>query len=113
MLIAVAFVPDSNASLAEFERAARGNAGAFWMWVISAALVAWGASLWWATIPAALVVHSGVAWVFCRRTAKRLLVQTVRKREVANPMEPQSSKDRRVDRNLRVRSAKSSARDAA
>lgn len=47
MLIAVAFVPDGNATVAEFESASRNNAGAFWMWAVSTAIVWVGASLLW------------------------------------------------------------------
>lgn len=80
MLIAVAFVPERNtASAGEFENAARNNASAFWMWAISAGLVWWGASLWWAIILVALVVHSAIAWVRCQRLAQRLERQPERK----------------------------------
>lgn len=71
MLIAVAYVPDKdNATTAEFDRAAQYNAKTFWIWAVQAAFVWWGASLWWATIPAIHVVYSAVAWVSCRRAAR-------------------------------------------
>ena len=98
MLIAVAFVPKEAATFAEFNRAARSNASAFWMWAVSAGIVWWGASLWWATVPAALVAHSAMAWVRCKRLAKRL-----EQPERRLPLKEQPA----------VRSCHSSMRDAA
>jgi len=73
MLVAVGFVPDTHASTAtDFRRAADENARAFYFWVVSTAIVWWGASLWWASVPGMVAIHASVCWLSCKQNAQRL-----------------------------------------
>jgi hypothetical protein len=107
MLIAVAFVPPRDATVAEFETAARSSAGAFWMWSASTGLVWWGSSLWWAIVPAVLVMHSATAWVTCKRLAQQ------RRRRDLMPRQPAISDREQGSLEFRHWTVEQSERDAA
>jgi hypothetical protein len=97
MMMAVGFVPNSGATAAEFESAARNNAGAFWMWTVSTGIVCLGAPLWLALIPALVAAHSAVTWVRCYRTMLRIRPETT-----AAPMEKDNFLRKRAARSVRV-----------
>ena len=96
MMIAMGFVPTTDSStLADFDRAAGENARAFWYWFISAVFVWWGASLWWAAVPAAVALHAAIAWISCTRQAQLLRNEmfrmSVRKKTEPSEQEVNSS----------------------
>jgi hypothetical protein len=94
MLMAVGFAPDKdNATVAEFNRAARDCVLAFWWWAGAAALVGFGmspwwggpdglaglgTSLWWAAIPATIAIHAAICWIACKWHVRRLSAEISR-----------------------------------